>query len=294
MNLNDIVRRQVPLAPWAEGENIPWNDPAFSERMLKEHLTQGHDHASRRLDTIDRQVRWIHEDVLARRATRILDLTCGPGLYTSRLAKLGHECVGIDYAPASIEHAEQAARREGLSCTYRLQDVREATYGDGYGLVMMVSGQFNVFRREDARRILDRAFASLQAGGQLLLEPQRFETVARTGRAGTSWYSCGAGGGLFSARPHLCLTESFWDPQTRAATQRFFIIDAETAAMARHAMTTQAYTDEQLRELLAQAGFGDVRFFASLVGVEVEDESQSANLAVVARKGPNQGIPPTS
>jgi len=293
MNLEDIVGRQLPPAPWAEGDNIPWDDPAFSKRMLKEHLTQRHDHASRRFETIDRQANWIHEEVLARSPTRILELTCGPGLYTSCLAKLGHECVGIDYAPAPIRYAEEAAHREGLSCTYRLEDVRKATYGDGYGLVMMISGQFNVFRRDDARRILVKAFAALLPGGRVLLEPQRSQTVEKTGRAGRRWYSCDAGGGLFSERPHLCLTESFWDPETQATTERYFIVDSETGEVTRHAMTNEAYTDEQFRDALAQAGFGDVRFFPSLVGVEVKDESQSVNLAIVARKEPDQGMQPT-
>ena len=284
MNLKDIVGRQLPPAPWAEGENIPWDDPAFSERMLKEHLTQRHDLASRRFETIDRQVSWIHEEVLGRSPTRILELTCGPGLYTSRLAKLGHECVGIDYAPAPIRYAEEAVHREGLSCMYRLQDVRETEYGGGYGLVMMIFGQFNVFRRDDARRILDKTFAALLPGGHVLLEPQRFETVEKTGRAGRSWYSCGAGEGLFSERPHLCLTESSWDPEAQATTERYFIVDPETAEVTRHALTNEAYTNEQFRDILTQAGFGDIRFFPSLVGVEVKDESQAVNLAIVARR----------
>ena len=25
--------------PWDEGDNIPWNEPGFSRRMLREHLT---------------------------------------------------------------------------------------------------------------------------------------------------------------------------------------------------------------------------------------------------------------
>ena len=33
-----IVGRRVPPKPWVEGDNIPWQDPAFSERMLVEHL----------------------------------------------------------------------------------------------------------------------------------------------------------------------------------------------------------------------------------------------------------------
>ena len=44
MRLGDIITRSQPL-PWSEGDNIPWNDPDFSSRMLIEHLTQGHDAA---------------------------------------------------------------------------------------------------------------------------------------------------------------------------------------------------------------------------------------------------------
>ena len=63
------------------------------------------DAASRRFGKIDKHVRWIHAVLLAGRRTRVLDLACGPGLYTSRLARLGHECSGIDFAPAAIAHA---------------------------------------------------------------------------------------------------------------------------------------------------------------------------------------------
>ena len=50
MNLKDIVHRNQNPDPWAEGDNIPWNDPGFSARMLAEHLSQAHDAASRRVD----------------------------------------------------------------------------------------------------------------------------------------------------------------------------------------------------------------------------------------------------
>ena len=48
MNLLHVIQRSPAPVPWAEGENIPWHDPAFSERMLTEHLSQAHDAASRR------------------------------------------------------------------------------------------------------------------------------------------------------------------------------------------------------------------------------------------------------
>lgn len=280
MNLMDIVNRKTPPTPWEEGDNIPWNDPGFSQRMLKEHLCQNHDAASRRSEKIDEQVQWIHAEVLSGKPTRILELACGPGLYASRLARLGHPCVGIDFAPAAAAYARDGARNEGLACTYLLQDVREADYGDGFGLAMMISGQFNVFRRAEARRILDRVLVALVPGGLLLLEPQTFATVKDTGKATTSWSS--ASGGLFSAEPYLCLLERFWDDTTQTATERYSIIDASTGTVTRHAMTNEAYTDEQFRSVLTDAGFVDVRLLPSLIGVE--DESQAVNLAIIARK----------
>ena len=80
MNLPDLVRRTTVPVPWDEGDNIPWHDPDFSRRMLREHLSQAHDAASRRTETIDQHVAWIHQTLLRDRPTRILDLGCGPGL----------------------------------------------------------------------------------------------------------------------------------------------------------------------------------------------------------------------
>ena len=65
MELIDLVNRSSPPLPWTEGDNIPWNEPGFSQRMLKEHFSQEHDDASRRFGTIDRQVDWIHTTLLA-------------------------------------------------------------------------------------------------------------------------------------------------------------------------------------------------------------------------------------
>lgn len=280
MKLSDLMNRALPPAAWEEGDNIPWNDPPFSERMLAWHLRQDSDVASRPSEKIDAQVRWIHESLLAGQYTRVLDLACGPGLYTSRLARLGHECHGVDFAPAAIAYARDVALRDGLACSYDLADVRTAAFGERVGLAMMISGQFNVFRRSEARSIVDRAFRALAPGGHLLLEPQRFATVIGDGASHTSWYS--ASEALFSSRPHLCLTERFWDERARASTERFLIVDAATAEVTRYAMSNEAYTDDEFEMLVGRAGFEDVRLLPSLI--RIEDESQSVNLAITARK----------
>lgn len=280
MKLLDIVHRSAVPEPWSEGDNIPWNDPGFSERMLKEHLSQDHDMASRRFEKIDQHVAWIHDQLLSGTPTKILDLGCGPGLYTSRLARLGHKCVGIDYSPASIAYAADKAKEQNLTCTYLHQDIRMAEYGTGFGLVMLIFGEFNVFRPADARIILQKANRALTSDGLLLLEPHTFIGVCRIGEKPPFWYA--ANTGLFSDKPHLCLEEGFWDVERSVATRRYFIVDASTGEVTRYASSFQAYTDAQYRALLIKCGFGDITFFRSLTGKE--DASQADLFAIVARK----------
>lgn len=279
MNLLGLLHRDPAPEPWREGDNIPWSDPAFSERMLREHLSQEHDAASRRAEIIDRHVEWIHGSLLGGRPTPLLDLACGPGLYSSRLARLGHTCLGIDYSPASIAYARETARREGLACTYRHEDIRTAEYGEGYGLAMLIYGEFNIFRPADARAILLKAHRALAPGGLLLLEPHAQAAVEEMGHACASWYSTRSG--LFSDRPHLCLQEAHWDEARRAATTRYYIVDAGSGEVTRYASSMQAYSDEEYRVLLADCGLGDVAFYPSLAGDEAT--AQHGLFALAAR-----------
>ncbi len=229
MTLSDLINRTSPPVPFLEGDNIPWHEPAFSQRMLKEHLSQDHDLASRRSHKIDKQVQWINQELLSSKPAKILELACGPGLYTNRLAALGHECVGIDYSPASIAHASEHAKQDSLACTYLQQDIREADYGKGFRLVMLIYGQLNVFTSSHAQKILTKAHAALADNALLILEPHTFSAVEKIGNQGPSWYS--AESGLFSDKPHLCLEEHFWDAPSQTAAIRFFIIDVATAAV---------------------------------------------------------------
>jgi 2-polyprenyl-3-methyl-5-hydroxy-6-metoxy-1,4-benzoquinol methylase len=290
MNLFEIILRDPKPEPWAEGDNIPWNEPGFSERMLKEHLNQDHDLASRRMEKIRQHVDWLAQDVLEHTGlsggtqARILDLGCGPGLYCQLLARLGHTCTGIDFSPASIEYALQQAAAEGLSIDYRLDDLRMADYGpDGtYDMVMLIYGELNVFKPADARKILLKAFAALKPGGRMVLEPSRLENVIAIGKEPSSWWSSTQG--LFGDQPHVVLTESFWDKDTQTATKRFFRVDASTATMSRFASTQQAYTKAEYASLLAACGFSDMVFTPGLGIPASADDTGGQFWGIIAHK----------
>jgi SAM-dependent methyltransferase len=262
MKLSEIVVSSRPPRPWEEGENIPWNEPGFSERMLHEHLSQAHDGASRRTETIDRHVAWIHGELLGGCPSRVLDLGCGPGLYANRLAAQGHACVGIDFSPASVRYAQSTT----AGAEFVLGDVRETPFGEGYDLVMFLYGELNVFRRAEAEAILRRCRAALKPGGTLLLEPQTYGDVKA--QAGRSWYA--SAHGLFSEQPHLCLKEAFWDEASATTTVRHWVVDAATGETNRWASTYAAYTDAGYAELLSRCGFAEPRFCSGLGGVNQE------------------------
>jgi cyclopropane fatty-acyl-phospholipid synthase-like methyltransferase len=228
---------------------------------------------------IDQHVDWIADVASLREGSRVLDIACGPGLYTSRLAKRGCECVGIDFAPASIEYARQCAKEDGLEITYKLGDVRTANFGESYDLAMFLFGEFNVFKREDLKCLLERTRASLREGGTLIIEPSRFGAFGKSRRE-SSWQSFESS--VFSDRPHTSLEEIWWDATTKTETRRYYIIDAESDELSTMASTSQAYTDREYRAVLSKCGFTSVEFYPSLIGIETDVTPEM--MVIVARK----------
>ena len=254
MNLADLVNRQ-PAELWAPGSKIPWHEADFSRRMLREHLSQDHDRASRRFEIVDRQVGWLHGSVLAGRAGCVLDLGCGPGFYANRLARLGHRCLGFDFSPASVEHARSEAERE---------DLRRAELGTGFDAALLVFGELNTFPPEEAREILTRARQALAPGGAMVLEVHEEDFVNASGQAAPFWYT--ARQSVFSDDPHLCLRECSWHPRARVAIERWFVLHQDGSAVDTYTSTLQGYSRAAYADLLEAAGFTESEEVESLEG----------------------------
>lgn len=59
MDISTLISASRRIHLSAEESKIPWDEPAFSQRMLANHLSQYHDWASRRQKVIEQQVEWI-------------------------------------------------------------------------------------------------------------------------------------------------------------------------------------------------------------------------------------------
>lgn len=153
-SLNIIINHTVDEETlWDAAYKIPWDDPDFSRRMLAEHLSQEHDLTSRKQNMIRKQVQWIHEHICNSTPAKLLDIGCGPGLYIEQFATLDYDCRGIDFSHASIEYSKSQL---GNKAKLINGDIRSVDFGGGYGLVMMIYGEFNVFSPSECRKILKK------------------------------------------------------------------------------------------------------------------------------------------
>lgn len=252
MSIRRIIGRDNPPSDWQTWSKIPWDEPGFSTRMLANHLSQEHDWASRTNTVIDGQVAFIHAQLPF--GARILDLGCGPGLYTSRLSTLGHQCTGVDFSPASINYARELPGADSI--TYIHEDIKSFQAAGTFDAVLLLFGEINAFSLRDAAIILENAVLALRPEGKLFIEAHSFEAVKEIGILPLAWQTLKTG--LFSDRPHLYLEEHFWNEALAIAMTRYYILDADSNETSEYPALMQAYSNAQYAEMLQFAGLARV------------------------------------
>lgn len=268
-----IYRRAERPSPWEDGGNLPWNDPAFSARMLREHLDESHGAASRRSTEREAQLTWLWDTLGLQSGQHLLDVTCGPGLYAAPLAERGLTVTGVDFGPAAIAHARQLAEEAKVSerCTFIEKDVRRFPYPEAtYNAALFLYGQLAVFPRKEAEMILSQVARSLQPGGKLCVELLDQDRVDK--EDSSWWYSDDTG--LWGEAPFLHLGERFWDAERQISTERFQILHLETGQLDEIILSDQTYAVEEMTEMMHRAGFASVSVYPAWDGLPLYDATE--------------------
>ena len=268
-----IYRRTERPAPWSEGGNLPWNDPVFSERMLREHLDESHGAASRTTPERTLVLDWLWRSLDLQPGMRLLDVTCGPGLYAVELARRGCEVVGVDFGPASIAYARDLARSQGMSarCTFIESDVQEMDYGQAvFDAALFIYGQLAVFKCEEAQVLLTRIAQALKPGGKLVVE---LLDQSKVDKADTTWWFTDDKG-LWGEKPFLHLGERFWNEAEQISTERFYIVHLETGQLDQVVLCDQTYSVETMTKMMRQAGFSAVQVYPAWGGLPLYDAGE--------------------
>lgn len=225
-----------------------WTDPYIQQQMLREHLNPKSDGASRRQESILR----ITEFVLnhSKPASRLLDLGCGPGLYTSFLKDKGYEVTGIDFNQASIDYA--ISQRKDIHYIYG-DYINQYPEGK-YDTAIMIYCDLGTHSDDDRDKLLKNIHHSLDDGGVFIFDVFTEELV-NDKHEGRSW-DYAPTGGFWNEDEYLLLSQTFHYPENKAFAYQYNLLLKDKT---KHFIVwDRYYSEEEITIILQKAGFKKV------------------------------------
>ena len=136
------------------------------------------------LRSFDREVETILDYKRKSVDSRVMDLACGPGIFTRPLAREGGGVVvGFDLSSPMLRHARRMARREGLANVILIRGtVFRMPFQDGSFQYVNCCGALHLFDRPDDA--LEEIRRILMPGGRLSVQT----TMRPTHSGGFAWF----------------------------------------------------------------------------------------------------------
>ncbi|MCX7799734.1 MAG: class I SAM-dependent methyltransferase [Fimbriimonadales bacterium] len=187
------------------------------------------------------------------RPRSILDVCCGTGTMCELLHQEGFEVTGIDLSPDMIAVARRKAANKGCDIRYETADACDFELGRRFDAALSFFDSLNnILEPERFRSALGRVFEHLEPGGSFVFDlntAYAFEQRLFDQR---------------NLRPSARLKYDWvgeYDPSTRIITvhMTFWRDGVEFRELHRQ----RAYDDEEVREMLREVGFTDIRGYAS-------------------------------
>ncbi len=270
--MHDIAVRPAPFAKYTARDL--WTKPHLARQMLKYHLNQETDLASRRIEIIDKAVSWFDKQ-LGLSGKSLCDLGCGPGLYAQRFAAKGATVTGVDFSKQAIDYAKANTDK---SIRYLVADYLNDELSTGFDIITLIYMDLCVLSPEQRSKLLGRMRKMLNPGGYIVLDVP--------------------GMGMLKVREESTQIEDrlmggFWAEGDYVGIQKTLIYEAERLVLDRYAIVepgqtwqiynwAQHYTPEAITAELHDAGFVVTEMAGDLTGAALATESDA--IAVIARR----------
>jgi SAM-dependent methyltransferase len=219
--LESVNEKPRPFSVYTANEL--WTDKHTSEQMLAFHLNGDVDVSSRRTSFINKSVSWMKEHFELSEDSRVIDFGCGPGLYTSRFARLGAEVHGIDFSSRSIKYARESAKQEDLEVTYIEADYLDHQPQGRFDLVTMIMCDFCALSPTQRAAILTKFKGLLSDQGRIVLDVYSLRSFADK-REG-SIFEKNQLNGFWSADPYFGFVTSFKYDDEKVGLDKYTIVE---------------------------------------------------------------------
>jgi SAM-dependent methyltransferase len=183
--------------------------------------------------------------------SEVLDAPCGHGRIANRLAGRGFRMAGLDSSRLFLDLARERAAGAGVDVGYVEGDLREMPFENRFDAALNWFTSFGYFEDAGNRRVLEGLRRALKPGGVLLLEQaSRDFLVANIPPSGQAVWITERGDDLMIDKVTL-------DPLAgRSHTERILVRDG---IVRRTGFSLAQPTAEQLREMLRESGFEEIR-----------------------------------
>jgi 2-polyprenyl-3-methyl-5-hydroxy-6-metoxy-1,4-benzoquinol methylase len=257
MNITDIISKSEKPSIYEQGDAFMWTDEHISRQLLNIHLNPDIDLGSRKLVTIRETVNWILNLQKGKDKLKVLDLGCGPGLYSEIFAQNGHVVTGIDISDNSIAYAQKSASDQGLDIEYINASYLELEMEkDKYDLVLLIYTDLGVLSPHDRDKLLKMILNTLKPDGLFIFDVLRDNSLEKK-TTPRSWEA--AQSGFWKNSPYVALSESFLYKEQKVILYQHIIIDSDEYIRT-YRFWTHFFNQEDLKQMLGNFGFTTIDF----------------------------------
>lgn len=249
-----------------------WTDPYIQQQMLKAHLDPLSDGASRKEESILKISGFIIHNT--KRTGRLLDLGCGPGLYTSIFKDRGYSVTGIDFNKVSIEYA--AEKRKDIE--YISGDYIKEYPGGKYDVIIMIYCDMGTHSDNDRDTLLKNIYLSLDEGGVFIFDVFT-EDLVKDKKEDKSWEYMSTRG-FWSKSEYLLLIQTFHYPENKAFAYQYNLLGED--GKKHFIVWDRYYSEEEIVSVVRNAGFKNVTVHKGILNDN--NFTSNSEMFVVARK----------
>ena len=275
INFKTIKDKLTKPELYEKGTIKLWQDEHISKGMLQAHLSENEEGASRPHKDIDASVAFISKSFPSQTHASLIDLGCGPGLYTTRLHDHGYQVTGMDFSERSIAYAKDQAQRDNKDIKYRLESYLEMKDENLYDLALMIYYDYAVLSHEERRQVLTAIYRALKTGGKFIFDV--FTTKAYEQEKESFHYRYFENGSFYKKETHLCLHGHHLYEDSIRLDQYLIISDQGIESI--H-VWDKAFSLEEMKAEITQVGFKVHSLYSDAQGNVYHEDSKTMCLVV--------------
>ncbi len=276
--IQSILKYDHKPEMYAKSTSPFWNDKHISKSMLELHFSQKTEAASRSENFIDQSVKWITSVAPSSSHKSILDVGCGPGIYTEKLSKFGYQIAGIDISARSIDYAKEVSKKNKSQVEYTLGNYLEIEFPQKFDLITFIYCDFGALSSEDRKLMLDKIFLALNPGGILIFDVCTPNQYLNKGES-SSWYS-NEGSGFWKPVTHICL-EHHYIYNEFVRLNQYIVVD-ELSNVDVYQIWDTSFSVDSITKELKDSGFKNIQIYSDVSGKPYDVSSRT--MAIVVQK----------